>query len=97
MGSTSAVISHLQLNNCCFKCLGSIQSRNTSLQVSRRKARLGVSQNPTGRNLRQVVCFAVDEEKDKQQQLGGVGSAVEDRPGKSSIIFQFLLKEKENV
>lgn len=80
MGSTSAVISHLQLNNCCFKCLGSIQSRNTSLQVNRRKARLGVSQKPIGRNLRQVVCFAVDEEKDKQQQLGGVGSAVEDRP-----------------
>lgn len=85
MGSTSAaLVPHLQLHDCCYF------NRRTSLPVSRtwRRSRLGFGASQSllrRRSLSNVVCFAVDDGvRQKEEELGtSVGSAVEDRPGKS--------------
>ncbi|KAM3693446.1 hypothetical protein ACJW31_08G167300 [Castanea mollissima] len=90
MGSASvAIVPQLQLHSCCcYKRRGPIRSELRSIQVrNSRRARLRlrfdeVVVNRRSRNLRDVVCFAVDDDvREKQQELGiSVGSAVEDRP-----------------
>ncbi|KAK9277719.1 hypothetical protein L1049_007266 [Liquidambar formosana] len=114
MGSTStSLISHLQLNNCCFKRLerNSIRNQRTCMQINnQRTARLGVSQRRGLGNFTRLVCFAVEDLKEEQQQLTGVGSAVEDRPdvadgleelqnvgqdNEGSALYNFLYPSKE--
>ncbi|KAM3741290.1 hypothetical protein ACB098_08G164900 [Castanea mollissima] len=90
MGSASvAIVPQLQLHSCCcYKRRGPIRSELRSIQVrNSRRARLRlrfdeVVVNRRSRSLRDVVCFAVDDDvREKQQELGiSVGSAVEDRP-----------------
>ncbi|XP_075635837.1 sec-independent protein translocase protein TATC, chloroplastic [Castanea sativa] len=90
MGSASvAIVPQLQLHSCCcYKRRGPIRSELRSIQVrNSRRARLRlrfdeVVVNRRIRSLRDVVCFAVDDDvREKQQELGiSVGSAVEDRP-----------------
>lgn len=87
MGSTSgALISHLQFNlnnHSCFNRFESIRTHLNCVQAhhSRRpKLRL-----QSRKSTRSVICFAVDDDlRERQQDLGGVGSAVEDRPGKTT-------------
>ncbi|CAK9145176.1 unnamed protein product [Ilex paraguariensis] len=87
MGSTSAVIYNLQLNNThCFKSLNSNTNHRTSLHIQQGRPKLGVSYRRDFKKFSRVVCFAVEDVTEKQQQLGGggisgVGSALEDRPG----------------
>ncbi|OVA05078.1 Sec-independent periplasmic protein translocase TatC [Macleaya cordata] len=89
--STSALISHLQLNNCC--CFGrrldlsgrtqqSPPPPQTYLQINQRRAGIRLSDNSFGRKKsgRGFVCLAL-EDVQEQQQLGVFGSAVEQRPG----------------
>lgn len=86
MGSTSALPSHLHLNNTryFFKCLNSTRNQPTSLQFNRRKSKFGVSSRREHKKLISFACFAVDDEVNKQQEQlgsgGGLVSAVEDRP-----------------
>ncbi|GMP59068.1 hypothetical protein CsSME_00022496 [Camellia sinensis var. sinensis] len=86
MGSTSALPSHLHLNNTSyfFKCLNSTRNQPTSLQFNRRKSKFGVSSRREHKKLISFACFAVDDEVNKQQEqlgsAGGLVSAVEDRP-----------------
>lgn len=94
MGSTgTALISHLQLNNNCFKRLQKCSSTTNhppSLQISnnnhngRKTARFGGSGRRVFGKIDRLVCFAAPDDaanEKKQQQLGsGLGSAVEDRP-----------------
>ncbi|XP_015895579.1 sec-independent protein translocase protein TATC, chloroplastic [Ziziphus jujuba] len=86
MGSTSgAFISHLQfnINNCCcFERLRSIRTQLNSVQAHNpRRPRLRLRSR---RSSRTAVCFAVDDLREKQQELAsegsGIGSALEDRP-----------------
>ncbi|PSR84961.1 Sec-independent protein translocase protein like [Actinidia chinensis var. chinensis] len=81
MGSTSALTSHLHLNNThyhsLFKRLNSTRNQSTSLQFNRRKPQHGGASTRRGREkFISVACFAVDDELIK----GGVGSVVEDKP-----------------
>lgn len=112
MGSTStALISQLQLNNCCFESLkrNSVRNQSSCLQINnRRRVRFGISHGRVLKDFSRVVCFAVDDLKEEQQQLGGgVGSAVEVRPdgleelqnedqdNKDSALYNFLYPSKE--
>ncbi|KAI8527756.1 hypothetical protein RHMOL_Rhmol12G0099500 [Rhododendron molle] len=86
MGSTSALSSHLHLNNahCLFKSLNSSRNQRTSLLFNRRKSKFGASRKREPERFNKFACFAVDDELIKQQELlggGGVGSAVEEKPG----------------
>ncbi|XP_010279415.1 PREDICTED: sec-independent protein translocase protein TATC, chloroplastic [Nelumbo nucifera] len=83
MGSTAALnplISHLQLNNRCFNRLSSSAKRSTSLQINRGKAGFRISERLGRKRFGRVVCFAVEDVEEQQKQLGGVGSAIEERP-----------------
>ncbi|KAG5521673.1 hypothetical protein RHGRI_034034 [Rhododendron griersonianum] len=86
MGSTSALSSHLHLINahCPFKSLNSSRNQRTSLLFNRRKSKFGASLKREPKRFNKFACFAVDDELIKQQELlggGGVGSAVEEKPG----------------
>ncbi|XP_030950998.1 sec-independent protein translocase protein TATC, chloroplastic [Quercus lobata] len=84
MGSASvAIVPQLQLHSCCYKRRGPIRSELRSIQVrnSRRtRLRFEVVNRRSSRSLRDVVCFAVDDDV-REKELGiSVGSVVEDRP-----------------
>ncbi|XP_050273525.1 sec-independent protein translocase protein TATC, chloroplastic [Quercus robur] len=84
MGSASvAIVPQLQLHSCCYKRRGPIRSELRSIQVrNSRRARLRfeVVNRRSSRSLRDVVCFAVDDDV-REKELGiSVGSVVEDRP-----------------
>nr|XP_023892666.1 sec-independent protein translocase protein TATC, chloroplastic [Quercus suber]POE60529.1 sec-independent protein translocase protein tatc, chloroplastic [Quercus suber] len=83
MGSASvAIVPQLQLHGCCYKRRGPIRSELRSIQVrNSRRARLRFEVvNRKSRSLRDVVCFAVDDDV-REKELGiSVGSVVEDRP-----------------
>ncbi|GLU04682.1 hypothetical protein SLE2022_218180 [Rubroshorea leprosula] len=94
MGSTStALISHLQLNKCCFRLLDSARARLnlSSVRVSSSKRKnSALSASRSRRRLGGAVCFAAvdDDLRENQQELstsGGVGSAIEDRPDLANI------------
>lgn len=98
MGSTSALIYNLHLNNpSCFKCLNSNRISRTSLLTTRRngaKLKLLISRNER-KKLGRVVCCSGDDFSERQQELnspsgGGLGSAVEDRPGKDRNFMVFF-------
>ena len=87
MGSASvAIVPQLQLHSCCYKRRGPIRSELRSIQVrNSRRARLRfeVVNRRSSRSLRDIVCFAVDDDV-REKELGiSVSSVVEDRPGKS--------------
>lgn len=88
MGSTSgALIPHLQFNlnnHCRYERFGSIRTHLNFVQAHHsRRPKLRLQSRKSSRN---VVCFAVEDDlREKQQDLGGVGSAVEDRPGKTKV------------
>ncbi|KAH9794908.1 Sec-independent protein translocase protein TATC [Citrus sinensis] len=93
MGSTStALMAHLRLSYGCFsKRHEPIRNRMNSVKVnSSSKLRFGVSRSRR-RFEDALVCFAAfdgDDARDNQPELGssgGVGSAVEDRPGGNKI------------
>uniref|UniRef100_A0A7N1A960 Sec-independent protein translocase protein TATC, chloroplastic n=1 Tax=Kalanchoe fedtschenkoi TaxID=63787 RepID=A0A7N1A960_KALFE len=115
MGSTSAaVFFHLQPNSCCFRRLqlGPIGNRKACLQTRSRGRNVGVrvsGERGCGRFGR-FVCSAVDDATEKQQQVGGVGAFVEDRPDgdeelnviqsgaenkEGSALYDFLYPDKE--
>ena len=92
MGSTSgAFISHMQfnVNNCCyFERFRSNRTQLSSVHAhNSRRPRLSLRSR---RSNRTGVCFAVDDDlREKQQELAsggtGIGSALEDRPGKMMV------------
>lgn len=87
-------MAHLRLSYGCFsKRHEPIRNRMNSVKVnSSSKLRFGVSRNRR-RFEDALVCFAAfdgDDARDNQPELGssgGVGSAVEDRPGKIKIHY----------
>lgn len=99
MGSTSALIHNLHLNNpSCFKCLNSNRISRTSLLTTTRrngaKLKLLISRNER-KKLGRVVCCSGEDFSERQQELnsqsgGGLGSAVEDRPGKNRNFMVFF-------
>lgn len=98
MGSTSALIYNLHLNNpSCFKCLNSNRNSRASLLTTRRngaKLKLLISRNER-KKLGRVVCCSGEDFSERQQELnspsgGGLGSAVEDRPGKDRNFMVFF-------
>nr|GMD21174.1 sec-independent protein translocase protein TATC, chloroplastic [Ipomoea batatas] len=80
MGSSSAIIPNLNLNNPrCFKCLNSkLSNQRANLKLFQRKPRLAF---PSRRRFSRLLCSAVEDATEKQQASGGSGlsSAVEDR------------------
>ncbi|GFZ00257.1 Sec-independent periplasmic protein translocase [Actinidia rufa] len=109
MGSTSALTSHLHLNNThsLFKRLNTRRNQST-LQFNRRKPKFGASRRRGHDTLISVACFAVDDELIK----GGIGSVVQDKPDvadgsrevtiqnddpnkEGSAIYDFLYPNKE--
>ena len=95
-------------STCCFRPLSHIPPRFSSppffnpSRTPRFKFGASQSQSRNDKRLSGFVCLAVDDDlREKQQELSeratGVGSAIEDRPGKAfkiesltSIIFFFL-------
>lgn len=97
MGSAStsaALISHLQLNRCCFKLVEStrIQLEFNSLKFRHsRRGRLEFAASRLGKGFRTAICFAAvdDDVKENRQQVFSEtrsASATEDRPG-INLIF----------
>lgn len=89
MGTASALIFNSQLNNTnhCFKCVNTNTNHRTSslLNISQRSPKLIVSnKRDCYKKFGKVVCFAVEDATEKQQESGrdGVAGVVEDKPGK---------------
>lgn len=89
MGTTSALIFNLQLNNSnhCFKCLNSSTNHRTPsmLSINQTNPKLGISnKRDYYKKFSRVVCFAVEDVTEKKRELGGDGVAgvVENTPGK---------------
>ncbi|KAF8390068.1 hypothetical protein HHK36_024589 [Tetracentron sinense] len=82
MGSTCALISHLQPKSCCFNGFDSSGKQRTSLQLNRRTG-FRISERLASKKFGRFVCFAVEDVKEQEQQIGGVSSAFEDRPDKA--------------
>lgn len=89
MGSTSAsdLIHNLHLTSTnYFGCLNSSRTiSRTSLLINQRKAaKLKFLSRKECKKSSRVVCCAVEDvtEEQKQELNSGVGSAVEDKPGK---------------
>ncbi|CAI9096100.1 OLC1v1032173C1 [Oldenlandia corymbosa var. corymbosa] len=115
MGSTSAsaLIHNLHLNNTnyYFRCLNSKGIPRTSFLINQRKpAKLKFLSSKECRKFGRVVCCAAEEDEAQKQRefSGGVGSAVEDRPGEeenpflnneaddeSSPLYNFLYPSKD--
>ncbi|GLT34347.1 hypothetical protein SLA2020_088680 [Shorea laevis] len=96
MGSattSTALISHFQLNQCCSRLLDATRTRLnlSSVRVSSSRRRsLGLSASRRGRSFGGAVCFAAvdDDLRENQQELstsGGVGSAIDDRPELANV------------
>ncbi|XP_043695215.1 sec-independent protein translocase protein TATC, chloroplastic-like isoform X2 [Telopea speciosissima] len=81
MASASTLLSHLQLNYCCCNRQDFNGKQRTSMQIYSGRAGFRISDSLRRKNFGRVVCFAVDDVKTQQEtQLGGVGSAVQERP-----------------
>ncbi|OIS95723.1 hypothetical protein A4A49_18983 [Nicotiana attenuata] len=85
MGSSSALISNLHLTQThCFKCINS----RTALNINPKRPKLNLSNRKDLKKFNRLVCSAVEDAKEKQREINGanttgLGSAVEDRPGKT--------------
>ncbi|TYG90229.1 hypothetical protein ES288_A12G164900v1 [Gossypium darwinii] len=96
MGSantSAALISHLQLNRCCFKL---VESTRTQLEFNSlkfrlsRRGKLEFAASRRGKGFRTAVCFAAvdDDVKENRQQVFSEtrsASATEDRPDVANI------------
>ncbi|KAA3462607.1 sec-independent protein translocase protein TATC, chloroplastic [Gossypium australe] len=96
MGSAStsaALISHLQLNRCCFKLVESTRTQLEFNSLKFRHSRRGKLEFPAsrrGKGFRTAVCFAAvdDDVKENRQQVFSEtrsASATEDRPDVANI------------
>ncbi|CAI9756034.1 unnamed protein product [Fraxinus pennsylvanica] len=72
MGSTGALINnlHLKNNSLCFKCLRSTPIPKTSLHINPRKPKLlSFSIKKNSKKFTRIVCSAVEDAIEKQQEL----------------------------
>ncbi|GMY18478.1 sec-independent protein translocase protein TATC, chloroplastic [Fagus crenata] len=99
MGSTSvAIIPQLQLHSCCYKRFRPIRNQLSSIQLSNsRRARLRF-RVVDRRILRDVVCFAVDDDvREKQQELSNSVGVVVDRPDVADSSNEESLEQIDQV
>ncbi|XP_042503490.1 sec-independent protein translocase protein TATC, chloroplastic [Macadamia integrifolia] len=81
MASASALLSHLRLNYCCCNRLNFNGKQRPSMQIYSGRDGFRISETLRRKNFGRVVCFAVEDVKTQQEsQVGGVGSAVQERP-----------------
>ncbi|KAI5677280.1 hypothetical protein M9H77_08230 [Catharanthus roseus] len=103
MGSSSALISNLHLNNAnCFKCLNSNRISTTSLITSQRKAsKLKFLSRKESKKFSRIVCCSIEEFNERQQESnsgtgsGGLGSALEDRPDVADVSDENIFQNNE--